>query len=80
MVELFRTNDPVFLSFVQAMLSEAGIEHMVADQNMSIVEGTLGILPRRILVAEAKLEAARGVLQEAERERLGTSERPPGGE
>jgi hypothetical protein len=65
MDELLRTNDPVLLSFVGALLNEAGIAHTVADQNMSVIEGTIGILPRRILVLADELERARRLLREA---------------
>ena len=50
MEELIRTNDIVMISFVEALLRDAGIEHMVVDQNMSVMEGSLGVLPRRVLV------------------------------
>ena len=63
--ELFRTNDPVLLSFTQALLSEAGIAHLIADANMSIVEGSIGILPRRMLVDEDQWNHARRILSEA---------------
>ena len=65
MEELLRTNDPVLLSFVGTLLDEAGIAHTVADQNMSVIEGTIGILPRRILVVAEELEGARRLLAEA---------------
>lgn len=65
MIELLRTNDPVVLSFVEALLRDAGIHYFVADQNMSIVEGSLGIIPRRILVPDEDLAAARRVLIDA---------------
>jgi hypothetical protein len=64
-IELFRSNDPVLISFVDALLNEAGIGHAVLDQNMSVVEGSLGILPRRMLVEREKLELARRILTEA---------------
>ena len=45
MIELVRTNDAVIISFICALLKDAGIEHFVADTNMSIFEGSLGIIP-----------------------------------
>ena len=48
MRELIRTNDMVLVSAVVALLDGAGIRHMVLDQNMSVLEGSLGVLPRRI--------------------------------
>ncbi|MBZ9934842.1 DUF2007 domain-containing protein [Mesorhizobium sp. BR1-1-16] len=65
MDELIRTNDMVLISFVDALLKEAGIDHILADQNMSVIEGSLGVLPRRILVASEDVDAARRLLTEA---------------
>ncbi len=65
MEELLRTNDLVLISFAEALLREAGIEPFVVDQNMSVIEGSLGILPRRVLVAEDHLARARAVLENA---------------
>jgi hypothetical protein len=65
MVELLRSNDPVLISFAEALLKEAGIAHATVDQNMSVIEGSIGILPRRILVASGQHEEARGILAEA---------------
>ena len=63
--ELIRTNDAVLVSAVQALLDAAHIPHLVLDQNMSVLEGSLGILPRRILVDEDHVATARELLQEA---------------
>ena len=65
MRELVRTNDAVLVSAIGALLQGAGIPHHVFDQNMSVLEGSLGILPRRILVDEDHVVAARQLLQEA---------------
>lgn len=65
MIELIRTNDAVTISFVESLLRDAGIEYMVADQNMSIMEGSLGVLPRRILVDPDSEKAARRLLSDA---------------
>jgi hypothetical protein len=65
MEELLRTNDLVLISFVEALLRDAGIQPFVVDQNMSVVEGTLGILPRRVLVGEDDLATARAILEDA---------------
>ena len=65
MIELMRTNDPVVISFVEALLRDAGIGHFVADQNMSIVEGSIGILQRRVMVAAEDAEEARTLLADA---------------
>ena len=65
MRELVRTNDIVLVSAIGALLDGANIDHLIADQNMSIIEGSLGILPRRILVHEEDVKAARQVLADA---------------
>lgn len=65
MIELIRTNDAVVLSFVQSLLRDAGIDCLVADENMSIMDGSLGILPRRILVPEDDADEAKAILIDA---------------
>jgi hypothetical protein len=65
MRELVRTNDVVLVSAVEALLAGAGIPHVVLDQNMSVLEGSLGVLPRRILVASENVRAARRLLTDA---------------
>ena len=47
MREIVRTNDAVLVSAIQALLDGAEIPHVVLDQNMSVLEGSIGILPRR---------------------------------
>ncbi len=65
MIELVRTNDPVLISFIEALLRDAGIIFFVADQNMSMTEGSIGILQRRVMVEEGRLDEARKLLVEA---------------
>jgi hypothetical protein len=65
MRELLRTNDPVLVSVVGALLGGAAIRHVVLDQNMSVLEGSIGILPRRILVDDERAAEARLLLVEA---------------
>ncbi|MVA98751.1 DUF2007 domain-containing protein [Nitratireductor sp. CAU 1489] len=65
MIELVRTNDPVVISFIEALLRDAGIEFFVADQNMSVVEGSLGVLPRRVLVSSDTVDRAKRLLADA---------------
>ncbi|MEX0751676.1 MAG: DUF2007 domain-containing protein [Xanthobacteraceae bacterium] len=65
MREIVRTNDMVLVSAIGALLDGAGIPHMVLDQNMSVLEGSIGILPRRILVPDDQIPAARRLLLEA---------------
>jgi hypothetical protein len=63
--ELVRTNDVVLVSAIGALLDGAGIPHLVLDQNMSVLEGSLGVLQRRVMVAEGHLGAARRLLTDA---------------
>jgi Putative prokaryotic signal transducing protein len=63
--ELVRTNDAVLISAVEALLNGARIRHMVVDQNISVLEGSIGVFPRRILVGEDELEVARRLLEDA---------------
>ncbi|WGD29369.1 DUF2007 domain-containing protein [Ancylobacter sp. WKF20] len=65
MRELLRTNDIVLLSAVEALLDGAGIVHLVLDQHMSVMEGSIGLLPRRLLVGEDEMSRARTLLREA---------------
>jgi hypothetical protein len=63
--ELIRTNDVVLVSAVGSLLDGANIDHLVLDNNMSILEGSVGVIPRRILVHEDDNIAARRLLTEA---------------
>jgi hypothetical protein len=65
MIELLRTNDLVLISRVEAILGEAGVDFFIADQHMSAMEGSLGFLPRRFLVADEDAAEARAALREA---------------
>lgn len=65
MVELLRTNDPVMLSWLIALLRDSGIEAVVLDTHMSIFEGSIGAIPRRLMVMGSDLILARKLLDEA---------------
>ena len=60
-----RTNDPVALSFAESLMKDAGIFAMIADQGMSVLEGSLGILQRRLLVDSERADEARRILTDA---------------
>ncbi|TNE59589.1 MAG: DUF2007 domain-containing protein [Alphaproteobacteria bacterium] len=60
--EIMRTNDQVTLSFVQAVLKDMGLPCYLADENFSIMEGSIGIFTRRLLVDEEDLPKMLGVL------------------
>jgi hypothetical protein len=64
-IEIMRTNDPVALSFAESLMKDAGIFAMIADQGMSILEGSLGILQRRLLVDGERVDEARRLLIDA---------------
>lgn len=66
MKELLRSNDPVRLSWAEALLAAAGIEIVIADRHTSAVEGSIGAIQRRILVAEDDLARARRLIADAE--------------
>ena len=64
MIELLRTNDLVKLSFLDAVLRDGGIETIVLDQHMSVLEGSAAAIPRRLMVADEDADAARRILRE----------------
>jgi hypothetical protein len=59
------SNDPVRLSFLTALLADAGIAATVLDAHTSAVEGSIGAIPRRLVVAEKDEWRARQVLRQA---------------
>jgi tRNA1(Val) A37 N6-methylase TrmN6 len=63
--ELVRTNNAVLITAIEALLKGADIPHVVLDRNMSVLEGSLGILPRRILVDDEHQHSARRLLEDA---------------
>ncbi|WP_320200808.1 DUF2007 domain-containing protein [Agrobacterium sp. rho-13.3] len=65
MRELIRTNDAVLLSFAESLMKDAGIHCFIADQGMSILEGSLGLLPRRFLVEDERADEARRIFIDA---------------
>ncbi len=65
MLEIIRTNDLVLLSVAETLMRDAGIHFMVADQSMSVLEGSLGLLQRRFMVESDRAEQARRILTDA---------------
>jgi Putative prokaryotic signal transducing protein len=65
MQELERTNDFVRLSWLQALLAAAGIKAVILDSHMSAVEGSIGAIPRRVMVRDEDEERARAMLRAA---------------
>jgi Putative prokaryotic signal transducing protein len=66
MKELLRTNDLVRLSWVEAVLADAGIGCMVLDQYTSLVEGSIGAIQRRVMVDERDHRRAQNLIAEVD--------------
>lgn len=66
MKELLRTNDPTIIAFVTALLEGEGINCFPMDVHMSVLEGSIGILPRRLMVTDKDLFLAESILREHE--------------
>jgi hypothetical protein len=64
MKELFKTNDPTLISFATALLKGEDISCFVLDVHMSVLEGGIGIMPRRVMVANDDLFLARAILRD----------------
>lgn len=75
MKTILKTNDPVLLSFAKNLLDEAGIGAVIFDESMSIMDGSLGILPRRLVVSDEEEAEARLILKDG----VGEAELEPGG-
>jgi hypothetical protein len=65
MKELLRSNDTVRLSWVQALLEDSGISSLILDHHTSLVEGNIGAIPRRLMVAERDYRRAWALLEAA---------------
>lgn len=65
MHELIRTNDVVLLSFATSLLKDAGIHFLVADESISVLEGSIPMFQRRLLVAEDQADQARALIKDA---------------
>ena len=66
MKELIRTTDPTIVAFASALLRAEDIEPFVLDVNMSIMEGGIGLFPRRVMVADEHHFRARAILRDNE--------------
>lgn len=63
MRELRRTNDLVYLSFAEAALRAAGLNPLIADSSMSVLEGSIGAIPRRLLAPADEADRADEILR-----------------
>ncbi len=66
MKELLRSTDPTVIAFASALLSGEGIEVFEMDVHMSVLEGSIGVLPRRLMVREGDLDEAEMILRDNE--------------
>jgi hypothetical protein len=64
MKELLRTNDPTILAFAAALLDGEGIECFPLDVHMSVLDGSIGILPRRLMVSDQDFSLAKRAMQD----------------
>jgi hypothetical protein len=62
---LVKSNNPIRLGFLQALLRDAGIECWVLDEFASSVEGSIGAIPRRLVVADEDIAQARRILADS---------------
>ena len=62
MRDVLKTNDVVLLNFAEALLADAGIASVVFDTHMSIMDGSLGVLPRRLMVPDEDHSRAKTIL------------------
>ncbi|MBT4488374.1 MAG: DUF2007 domain-containing protein [Rhodospirillaceae bacterium] len=65
MIELLRSNDMVMLSWVEALLRDAGIESVLLDQHISVLEGSIGAFNRRLMILDEDETEARALLADA---------------
>ncbi len=64
MTELLRTNDPTIIAFAKALLRGEGIDCFELDVHMSVLEGSIGILPRRLMVPSSDKFRAEAILRD----------------
>lgn len=64
MKQILRTTDPATMAFAQALLQGEGIDCFDLDVNMSVLEGGIGIFPRRLMVRDNDLDRARRTLRD----------------
>ncbi|MEM7494178.1 MAG: DUF2007 domain-containing protein [Pseudomonadota bacterium] len=66
--EVFRTNDPVTLSYVKHLLWEAGIEPFVLDEHTAFMDGRGPLIPIRVVVRSDLVGSARNALKDVEQD------------
>ena len=61
---VLKTNNPVLLNYAEVLLKDAGLEAVVFDGEASIMDGSTGMLPRRLMVADEDFARAEGILRD----------------
>ncbi|MDJ0826359.1 MAG: DUF2007 domain-containing protein [Rhodobacter sp.] len=64
MRELLRTNDPTVIAYAEALLEGEDIDCFQMDVHMSVLEGSIGVLPRRLMVADRDHFRASAILRD----------------
>ncbi len=64
MKAVLKTNNPVLLNYAQSLLRDAGIASVTFDENASVMDGSLGILPRRLMVSDEDFYRANALLRD----------------
>lgn len=62
---ILKTTDPVMLDYAANVLSQEGIESVVFDTHASVMDGSMGFLPRRLMVLDEDFTRAEALLREA---------------
>ena len=65
MKPVLKTTDPVLLNYAANILAQEGVEHVVFDENASIMDGSMGFLPRRLMVLDEDFARAERLLKAA---------------
>ena len=59
---ILKTNNPVLLNFAEVLLRDAGIAAVVLDAAASVMDGSTGMVPRRLMVADEDFAQAEKLL------------------
>ncbi|MBV9550869.1 MAG: DUF2007 domain-containing protein [Alphaproteobacteria bacterium] len=65
MKAVLKTTNPVLLNFAANVLAQEGVEHAIFDENASIMDGSMGFLPRRLMVLDEDFAKAERLLKAA---------------
>ena len=65
MKAVLKTNNPVLLNYAANVLEQEGVEHVVFDENASVMDGSMGFMPRRLMVLDEDYTRAERLLKAA---------------